>query len=158
MNTQVDRLNQLSLLEIHKLFRSLSPPDRAALQGLYRGIFVGPALLRCLWGPLLAITGLGGWWGKEISPENAINIVVRKGKYEKRFPMYFVEQTSYLDGKAGLAFRYQRGNPFPWPWIVDELRQIDAQHILGMTLAEVGPLKRLAFPFILQQQESLDGL
>ncbi|MBN2548059.1 MAG: hypothetical protein JXB15_02790 [Anaerolineales bacterium] len=158
MNNQVERLNQLSVGEIRKLFCTLSPPEAASMSGLFRGIFVGPGWLCSLWGPLLAITGLGGWWGKEIDSGNAINIVVHKGNYEKRFPMVFVEQTSYLDGKPGLAFRYQKGNPFPWPWIVDELRRIDAQHVLGMTLAEVGPFKRLPFPFILQQRESLDGL
>jgi hypothetical protein len=30
--------------------------------------------------------------------------------------------------------------------------------VMGMTLAEIGPLSRLAFPFVLQQKGSLDEL
>jgi hypothetical protein len=127
------------------------------MQGLHRGIFVGPAWLLPLWPPTLAITGLGGWWGKEIDQAGeAVNIVLRKGNFRRIFPMVPVAQDSYLDGKSGLALHYQPENPFPWPKIVDELRRIDADHILGMTLVEIGLLRRLGFPFVLQRREELD--
>jgi hypothetical protein len=104
------------------------------------------------------MTGLGGWWGKEISRDDgeAINLVHRQGEYHRIFPMYFIQQISFLDRKPGLALRYEKDNPFPWPMILDELRRLDAETILGMTLVDLTVLRRQAFPFILQSQEALD--
>ena len=149
----------MSLKAIHRLFTHLDPPEVSSLTGIFRGIFVGPGWLRPIWKPLLAVTGLGGWWGKEFDPQgNAINLVLRKGRYERRFPMVIVRRSSNLDGKPGLALRYRADNPFPWPLIVDELRRIDSVMVLGMTLADVGPFRRMAFPFVLQSREAVDGL
>lgn len=157
--TQLEQLNQLSLLEFPELFASLIPPRADSLKGLYHGIFVGPAWLRRMAGPLLAITGLGGWWGKEFDNEGkAINLVWQKGRIDYRFPMSLVEQVSYIDHKPGLALRYASNNPFPWPWIVDELRSIKPGLVLGMTLSRLGPLKRLPLPFVLQPREKVNGL
>ena len=159
MTQSIESLNQMSLKSIHSLFAGLEPPERSSLIGVFRGIFIGPGWLRLLWGPILAVTGLGGWWGKEIDPRSgAINLVYRKGNFERKFPMVFIQQSSYLDQKPGLALRYQPHNPFPWPLIVDELRRIDQQMVLGMTLADVPPFRRMAFPFILQSREAVDGL
>jgi hypothetical protein len=155
----IDSLNQMSLKAIHKLFAHLDPPENSSLTGKFRGMFVGPAWLRQVWGPVLAIGGLGGWWGKEFdSHGNAINLVLRKGRHERRFPMVVVSQVSHLDRKPGLALRYSGDNPFPWPLIVDELRRIDTAMVLGMTLVDIGPFRRMAFPFILQSREAVDEL
>jgi hypothetical protein len=114
--------------------------------------------MRSLAGPLLAVTGLGGWWGKEFDPEgNAINLVWRKGRIEQRFPMRLVEQESYIDNQPGLALSYASNNPFPWPWIVDELRTITTGLVLGMTIAKPGPFRRLPLPFVLQPREQING-
>ena len=152
------RLNQLSLSAIRKLFTNLSPPLPDSIIGFYRGFFVGPGWLRLSASPLLAITGLGGWWGKEIrrADGGAVNLVRRRGEYHRIFPMYFVQQSSFLDGQPGLALRYQKDNPFPWPIIVDELRCLDPQTVLGMTQVDLPLLRRQAFPFILHVQEALD--
>jgi hypothetical protein len=161
MSTPADSLNQLSLTSIRRLFNTLDPPDAASMQGLHRGLFAGPGWLRASAGPLLAITGLGGWWGKEFGPSpeaGAINLVLRRGEYRRIFPMYFVQQLSHLDGRHGLALRYQPGNPFPWPLMVDELRRIDGETVLGMSLVDLGGLRRLALPFILHHREALDPL
>jgi hypothetical protein len=159
MNKHSVELNQMSLTAIRQLFTRLEPPEVGSLNGVFRGNFVGPAWLQRLWPPLLAITGLGGWWGKIFEANGSIfNLTYRQGNYERRFPMYFVQQVSYLDGKPGLALRYQSSNPFPWPWIADELRRIDSEMVLGMTLADVTPFRRMAFPFILQSWEMIDGL
>ena len=157
MVSQIEQLNQLSLLEFPELFTSLNPPRANSLHGLYQGIFVGPAWMRSLAGPLLAATGLGGWWGKEFDPEgNAINLVWRKGRIEHRFPMQLEEQVSYIDHKPGLALSYAPSNPFPWPWIVDELRIITSGLVLGMTIGIIGPLRRLPLPFVLQLREQIN--
>lgn len=159
MTQSINQLNQMSLTAIRQLFARLEPPEAGSLTGIFRGFFIGPAWLQRLWPPLLAVTGLGGWCGKEIDPSgNAINLTFRQGRYERRFPMYFVHQASYLDRKPGLALRYQKDSPFPWPFILDELRRIDSETVLGMTLADIRPFRRMAFPFILQKREAPDGL
>ena len=152
-------MNDLSLLDFPGLFASLEPPGSGSLLGLYRGSFVGPGWLRALTGPLLVVTGLGGWRGKDFDDQgNAINLVWRKGHFKRRFPMHLVKQTSFIDGQPGLALHYDERNPFPWPWIVDELRSIGPGLVLGMTMVALGPLKRLALPFVLESRESMDGL
>jgi hypothetical protein len=151
--------NSLSLKQFRDLFASLPTPEPASLRGVYRAAFVGPGWLRLSAGPSLALTGLGGWWGKQFSPDgSAINIVLRAGKFSTRFPMQLVPAKSFLDGREGLALHYQAGNPFPWTHIVDELRRIDAVTFLGMTLADGRGLRALAFPFLLQYQEHGYGL
>ena len=153
---QVAELNQMNLKSFRELFTSLIVPDVISLRGTYRASFVGPAWLRTSANPALAMTGLGGWWGKEFHDDGtAINIVLRAGKFSTRFPMKFVNASSFIDRKDGLALHYQPGNPFPWMYVVDELRRIDDTTILGMTLANVSGLRGLAFPFILQNTTNL---
>jgi len=72
--------------------------------------------------------------------------------------MRLVHAKSFIDNKEGLALHYQAGNPFPWMHIVDELRRIDNTTLLGMTLANLNGLRRLAFPFTLQFREGGYGL
>jgi hypothetical protein len=151
--------NSLSLKQFRDLFTSLPVPETDSLRGVYRASFVGAGWLRASARPALALTGLGGWWGKEFSPDGtAINIVLRAGKFSTRFPMKLVNSKSFIDGRNGLALHYQAGNPFPWTHIVDELRRIDERSFLGMTLADVNGLRGLPFPFILQFQEHGYGL
>jgi hypothetical protein len=151
--------NSLSLLQFRGLFTSLPIPEPASIRGVYRAAFVGPAWLRTSAGPALSLSGLDGWWGKEFSADGtAVNIILQAGKFSTRFPMKLVQAKSFLDGRDGLSIHYQAGNPFPWMHIVDELRRIDESTLLGMTLANVNGLRRLAFPFTLQFQESGYGL
>jgi hypothetical protein len=159
MISNIERLNSISLFEFPEYFSSLEAPRADALQGLYKGTFVGPAWLRGLAGPLLAITRMGKWMGKDIDAGGrAINLVqTRKGIVQK-FPMRLVEQDSLIDGKPGFALRYEASNPFPWPWIIDELRSIQPDLVLGMTITQIGPLVRLPLPFVLQPRESLDEI
>ena len=150
---QTAELNQMALKQFGGLFASLVVPESESLRGSYRASFVGPAWLRTSANPALVISGLGGWWGKEFHDDGtAINIVLRAGKFSTRFPMQFVKARSFIDNKDGLALHYQQGNPFPWMYIVDELRQLDTTTILGMTIPNVNGLRHLAFPFILQKR------
>ena len=151
--------NSLSLKKFRDLFVSLPVPDMTSIRGVYRAAFVGPGWLRTSAGPALVLSGLGGWWGKEFRADGtAINIVLRAGKFSTRFPMKLMPYRSFIDGKDGLAVHYQAGNPFPWMYIVDELRQMDDGVLLGMTIANVNGLRNLAFPFTLQFQEHGYGL
>jgi hypothetical protein len=146
--------NSLSIKDFRNLFQTLLVPEASSIRGTYQASFVGPAWLRASAGPALAISGLDGWWGKEFHDDGtAINIVLRAGKYSTRFPMKFTQARSFIDHKGGLALHYQQGNPFPWMYVVDELRRIDDTTILGMTIANVNGLRGLAFPFILQKQK-----
>lgn len=147
--------NALSLRDFRALFKTLPVPEPAVIQGRYRAAFVGPAWLRASAAPALALTGLGGWWGKEFHADGtAINLVVRAGVFSTRFPMQFVRARSFIDQQDGLALHYQPGNPFPWMYVVDEIRRIDEHSLLGMTIPNLRGLRQLAFPFLLQQDLS----
>jgi hypothetical protein len=151
--------NSLSLKQFRDLFASLPVPEATSIRGVYRAAFVGPGWLRTSAGPALALSGLGGWWGKEFNADGtAVNIVLRAGKFSTRFPMKLVTTKSLIDGSDSLSVHYQAGNPFPWMFIVDELRRMDEDTLLGMTLANVNGLRRLAFPFTLQFQAGSYGL
>jgi len=146
--------NALSLKQLRDLFTSLPVPEAASLTGVYRAAFVGPAWWSASAAPILVLTGLGGWWGKQFRPDGtALNIVLRTGVFSTRFPMQLVRARSNIDGKEGWILHYQAGNLFPWMYIVDELRNIDESTLLGMTLANLNGLRRLALPFTLQIQE-----
>jgi hypothetical protein len=150
---QTSQLNQYPLRRFRDLFASLIVPEADSIRGKYQAAFVGPAWLRTSAAPALALSGLGGWWGKEFHEDGtAINIVLRAGKFSTRFPMKFVSAMSFIDGRDGLALHYQPGNPFPWMYVVDEIRRMDESTLLGMTIANVRGLRGMAFPFILQKQ------
>ena len=150
---EISHLNQYSLRRFRELFASLNVPRAGALAGRYRGTFVGPAWARALARPALQITGLGGWWGKDVFDNGtAINIVLRDGRLSTRFPMVFVQEGSHIDGREGLALHYQKGNPFPWMLIVDEIRRIDDSTLLGMTRLNIPGLRWFALPFVLGKQ------
>ncbi len=152
MSYSTDELNRMSLKQFRDMFTSLSIPIPNEIRGKYRAAFVGPGWLRASAAPALAITGLGGWWGKEFfSDGTAINIIFHAGNFSTRFSMKFVQAQSFIDKRGGLALHYQKGNPFPWMYVVDEIRRLDENTLLGMTIANVRGLRGLAFPFILQK-------
>ena len=150
----------ISQLELHGrlasfrgLFSSLSAPDPNLLRGIYQAEFVGPLWLRLSAGPALALGGLRGWWGKEFAAHGQASNLVRRGKaLQQVLPMSVDRRISLIDGKPGVTLIYPAGSPFPWFWIVDELREIDKDHLLGMTLVNRGSLRKLTFPFLLCNQ------
>lgn len=159
MMLQIAELNRLSLFAFKDLFATLQPPSPDALRGIYKGFFVGPGWVRVLVRPLLTITRMGDWRGKDFDRQgNAVNLVMHKGQIERRFPMSLEERASLIDGKPGLTLSYASTNPFPWPWIIDELRSLEPGLVLGMTMLKLRPLQYLALPFVLQSQEGIDGL
>src|SRR5215207_8670758 len=150
---KITQLNQYRLRQFRDLFASLAVPETESIRGKYHGAFVGPAWVRAAVKPALWITGLGGWWGKEIYDDGAaINIVLRRGKFSTRSPMKFVRERSFIDGRNGLALHYQQDNPVLWMFIVDEIRRMDESTLLGMTRPSIPGLRWFALPFILQKQ------
>ena len=153
------KLNKLSLKDFSDLFASSAVPDIANTAGYYRASFVGPGWLQAAAGPTIAISGLSNWWGKHIKTGGKATNLVRQGeKLETRFSMQLINTTSVLDDKPALALIYSVDNPFPWPYVVDELRALDPVTFLGMTHINAGALRKLAFPFLLEHQEQVNGL
>lgn len=129
------------------------------MRGFYRASFVGPAWLRLGAGPAIAAGGLANWWGKRIDEDgSATNLVWQGGKLVDRLAMHLIETNSALDGRHTLALIYSAKNPFPWPYIVDELRRLEPGVFLGMTHANTRPVRGIAFPFLLEYQEQVNGL
>lgn len=152
MENQENKLNTMPIKQFHNLFKSLPVPVVESLPGAYRAAFVGPGWLRSSAGPALSMSGLGGWWGKEFFEDgSAVNILCRTGVFSEKFPMKVVHCPSMLDAQNGLALHYLPGSPFPWMYIVDELRRMDENNLLGMTMANIPGLRGFAFPFTLKK-------
>lgn len=159
MTNWMDRLNRMKMKNFRSLFSELTIPEKDTLDGFYKGFFVGPGWLRKMAGPLLVITGLGGWWGKKFNGDDtAINLVKKEEQLKPKFPMHLVDTPSLIDGNPGLTLHYDKENPFPWPFIVDELRQLEPGIYLGMTYIRLKPLFLISLPFLLQYQENFNGL
>jgi hypothetical protein len=149
---EISELNRYPLRKFRALFGALPIPEANSLPGKYHGTFVGPAWLRIGVKPALPVTGLGGWWGKNIFEDSTgINIILRNGQFSTRFPMELICGKSVIDGQEGLALRYQKGNPFLFMFIVDEIRRIDGITLLGMSRLNVPGLRWFAIPFVLQK-------
>lgn len=158
-NIQTRQLNRQTLGSFQPLFKTLATPEPAALAGIYQGEFVGPAWLRKSAPLSLALGGLSGWWGKAFDGQgHGDNILRRRGSFMRVLPMVVRLAPSRLDGKEGITISYPAGSPFPWPWIVDEVRRLDPTTLLGMTLATLDRAPKVAFPFLLHYREKINGL
>ena len=136
------------------LFSGLQPPSAGELKGTYRASFTGPLLLRKTAGPAIALGGMPGWWGKDFTGDGrGVNLLKRREGLLRVFPFTLEQAVSLVDSKPGLAVRYNSSCPFPWNHVLDELRWLGESYLLGMTVIDAGPLRKLAFPFILQLEE-----
>ena len=151
INTQASRLNEQSLGAFGQIFSSLEAP--LGVQGSYRSEFVGPAWLRWLAPKGLVVLGLGGWCGKDFAADGTgKNLLLRSGAIERGFPIEVAVAPSRVDGKPCLAVTYPPINPWPWPSVVDELRQLDSQTLLGLTFFRIGFFANLPLPFLLHKE------
>jgi len=151
-NGQVQRLIDRRISSFKALFSALGVPDPAALAGVHWAEFVGPAWLRKSAPSALVLGGLSGWWGKEfLGPAGATNLVQRQGRLLRVLPMKLIVAPSLLDGRPAVQLHYPPGSRLPWPWILDELRQLDESTLLGMTLVKARRFPRIAFPFVLHK-------
>lgn len=146
-------INTHSLGRLSRLFSTLSAPSDKVRSGVWRGRFIGPWWLRGTAPTLVGLTGLPGWQGKRfLDPDRAANIVVKRGATTEGPMMNWVRCVSKLDGKDGVGLRYVADAPMPWRWVTDELRAIDADTILGMTVLDVPGFRRIGFPFLLTRK------
>jgi hypothetical protein len=146
----IEQLRRASLAQINRLFRQLPASRPATRQGFFRARFIGPGWLRASAGPSIALSGLRGWQGKRfIDAQQATNVL--QGGREK-LQMRCVEARSLVDGRLGTALRYAADAAPPWRWVCDELRELDDNTLLGMTVVDLPLLRRLPMPFLLQRQ------
>jgi hypothetical protein len=148
-----------SLRELKRLFSELAPPSPAMRRGFFRARFIGPWWLRATGQPAVEIAGLPGWEGKRfLSEDDATNVVVRRGERGEALAMRVTPGISQVDGVRGVALHYVPAGgvpaPLPWRWVRDELRALDDDSILGMTVVDLPLLRRVAFPFLLERAEA----
>jgi hypothetical protein len=145
-------LDKLPMGDFSRLYGELVAGDTAVPKGVYKGTYVGPAWLKALAPHSMVVSGLGGWWGKDFFPGGkTYNLVQRDEEIRRVIPMQLAVINSRLDGAPALALIYDKQNPFPWPYIVDELRSLDEAALLGMMYLNVNALPKIAFPFLLQK-------
>ena len=153
-NVQIEKFNQQSIGWYRAQFNMLNSPTIAEMNGRFHSEFVGPGWLRTIAPPGLAPLGLGGSWGKTFDGNGGgMNIVQRKGQLQEIMPVVLKEEASKINGRSGLNITYPPGSRFPWPWVVDEIRWLDENTILGMTLVTKAGLHRLALPFMLHKND-----
>lgn len=146
-------LNDLWLREFRPLYKRLDFPLLESLQGTHRGEVVGPRWVRRLAPVAFALGGLGGWWGKRFDAEgNGVNIVRRGGRHVEVMPVQVVLRPSLVDGKACLTIIYPpETTPFPMSRVMDELRQLDENRLLGLAIVQQRGLRRFSLPFVLHR-------
>ena len=148
---QIATLNRRSLSSFPALFATLAVPAVSALDGRYRGHFVGPGWVRALAGPALVLGGLPGWWGKWFDGEGeGTNLLERGSRLDRAVPIHLEPRRSLIDGSPCVAVVYPASSPWPLRWLVDELRLLDDEVLLGMTMLTRFGLQRFRFPFILE--------
>lgn len=149
----VDALSNASLRRIRQMFGLLEPAPAEMRAGAFRARFIGPWWLRVSAGPSIALSGLPGWRGKRfLDAETATNVLDRAGGRVEKLRMQCRECVSLVDGRPGVALHYGCEAVMPWRWIVDELRVLDENSLLGMTVIDLPLLRRLAFPFVLRRE------
>lgn len=151
-SVQAQDLKKQSIGWYRAKFETLDSPTIAEMNGRFRAEFVGPGWLRAIAPPGLAPLGLGGWQGKTFDGSGGgMNLVQRQGEVREIIPIVLKVEKSLINGRSGLNITYPPGTRFPWPWIVDEIRWLDNETILGMTLMTKAGLHRLALPFLLHK-------
>jgi len=148
--------------ELKALFASLPPPPASMRHGFFRADFIGPAWLRQIGRPSVEFSGLPGWQGKRfLNPDDATNILKKGDAFVEALAMRMTAGTSRVDGRQGVALRYvpqgAKPAPIPWRWVCDELRAVDENTMLGMTVVDLPVLRHLAFPFLLEREVLADG-
>ncbi|WXL27666.1 hypothetical protein WG219_09490 [Ectopseudomonas mendocina] len=104
-------------------------------------------------GPGLVLGGLPGWQGKRFIDESTATNVLKKGdELVDKLRMGCQEGVSSVDGRRGVALNYGADAPPPWRWIRDELRVLDDDTWLAMTVVDLPLLRCLALPFVLQRE------
>lgn len=135
-----------------KLWPTLEMPDRSTLPGRWEASFVKP--LRVIAPAGLGLIGLPRWYGKDLTAEGGINLLRTPSGLEQVMPMGLSEDQSWADGAPTLVGSYASGVRFPWRWVRDEFRTLDADTLLGLTFTDAPGLRAVGLPFLLERRES----
>jgi len=150
---KVEDLLTASLKHIKSTFCTLKPVDEHLRYGFFRASFIGPWWLRHSAMPSIALSGLRGWQGKKFFDAlNATNILKSKNGTVEKLQMSCQRVHSLVDGQQSIALQYGLKAPLPWRWVVDELRVLDDDTFLCMTVIDLPLLRNFSFPFLLRRE------
>lgn len=147
-----------SLAACRARFRVADRPRQGPATGVYHAAFTGPAWLGAIAPAGLRLSGLAGWCGKQLDAGGGVNLLRgADGRITPRLRMSGQLARSGADGEPCWQLRYPRQAGWPWRWVVDELRPLDAagEHWLGLTWLDLPGLRGLSFPFRLQREHGV---
>lgn len=141
--------NSISILTA--LFESLDDPTEIPVGQKFEGILLGPSWFKLMNSPLLKVGALAGWKGKWFECEGrTLNIVARRTGDEFVVPMdTSIREYSRGSGKV-IALDYPGDSPFPWNYILDEIRPLGNGDYLGTTTFRAPFARRIPIPFMLK--------
>lgn len=150
MNAVPTDVSRLGLAELKRVFQQARSLDGAQLRGFHAGIPAGPWWFQLGSGPTMALTGFGGWQGKQMLGQGrAVNLFATATGIDQRFPMTLGRRASWIDGMDTLVLNYPADARAPWRWVTDELRGLPDGRLLGMTFVDRPLIRHTVFPFVL---------
>lgn len=133
-----------------RLFRDLAAPGLADLNGDFQSALVGPGWFQSVSRFSLRYGGLPDWYGKRFDAAGkGINLLQQHGAFQTTMPMQVRVEPSRLDGKPAAVVHYGSASPLPWRHVIDELRVLEGDTLLGMTLLDLPLMRGLPLPFLL---------
>lgn len=143
-----------TLRGLMRLFESLAEPVELPDGQAFDGCLVGPWWLRMLGLPLLKIGALARWQGKQFGDnKHAYNRVERRGLTELVVPMAVSISPYTRGGGKAIALKYPKKSPFPWNFVLDELRPLGDGNYLGITTMDWPLIRRIPIPFVLMSMK-----
>jgi len=134
------------------LFKTLECPEDSAINGDYAAEFIGPSWLRFIAPKLLPLGGLSGWYGKRLLDDGgAINLLGPQDQLTADITMVRSEQPSFFGTGNALCLTYDGRAPIGLRGLRDELRSLDEQTLLGLTVVDWPVLRKLPMPFLLRR-------
>lgn len=144
-----------TVLSLRRTWSSLQAPALDSLAGDWEAEFVAP--LRTVAPVGLGWIGLPRWYGKRLRADSGTltgtNLLRTPTGLTETLPMEVALELSRIDAHPAVVVSYARGSRKPWPWVVDELRTLDDDTVLGMTVVDLPVLRRAGgTPFLLRRR------
>lgn len=144
-----------TVVSLRRAWRSLECPSLPDLVGDWEAEFVAP--LRRVAPVGLGWIGLPRWYGKRFHTDDrglgGVNLLRGPAGLTETMPMLVAPDLSRSDDHPVVLVQYAAGSPKPWPWVVDELRRLDADTLVGMTVVDVPGGRALGgTPFLLRRR------
>lgn len=147
------KLTETSFSALTRLFSALPAVDEDLAVGDYQAEFLGPWWFRNSAGIGVGLVGLPCWKGKQIQGKGrAVNLLGKIGALKPAVPMNVAVQVSRIDGNAALVLTYPSGSPFLLGYFIDELRHLDENTIMAITIVNLPLIRNLPMPFLLHRQ------